>query len=911
MRLADSRTIGIFPLQHHGFKDTGWALQLRASIFGVRIIDRFTSPGEVGHWRQEKDGHGDINGGQLWFKDTREVSMFRFATPVKTMGGERGADPVTSPGGNRPPVSSGPMFGPSVASGGAGAPPAGQGISAFASAATLQSINSRPGGTTGAGPAKSRCGVLTGKQKMLPILNRDFDVDDRIKPLELAVPKIGDEPIWPKFPRGMIGIALAADEENEQHDLFHPTDSRLFAINAAGDPRMGTPVHDLTPDFEIDPERKAPLQALTRVVKKPIGGANTLAWQIGRSGCGDVDGGYVFDQDAGGVARVSRMHGGFLDVAPGCSHQIGRDADGNPISPGHLFIASLFREDNNKDGPLNVTFWQEGQEHSIKTKVRFGWNPRERKWDWWTTAPMYFTPTPVPPPTLPPTPPTYPNFDWSPFPPPTLTPGKPVGGMITTAVGITGSAGDGGGGVGGGAGNGGGRVGGGAGSGGAPRPSVASVNPFVPDSLDALQRREYGIAHDQPNPFSPPKPAQPKPTGPGGDRPPQPTGDGKPTRPLILAAPGEPCGDEPEDKGSDAWKRWADCREKHKLPTDLGTQGMSNVTTPTMGGMSADSVFGQALGYLMMDQALAVGQELLKPYNYDANQPDFRYMQFPDSGMAMKRMLEAPISGQITSFGAQGGASTTATSVPAAPTPPPSLGPSPPPPPSPSPTPPSPPPSPGPTPGPPSLPSSVPTAAVNIGATGDPWNYTQKPTSSKFRGGTATGGRLLLPPEKDMAYQSRSLEAHRSVPTSSAYEGVGPGAYYFAGLPDKASGRPKNCVSWGQDDGSGDLDFFAHYGADAGRAFVKFDRLNQRIGFKARTSYYGYMQHFITASRNWTFPDYTGQVMVTPQAVYDDLGGSPATLGTLGASGGPANAAQFGWAPCYIDGTVFYVPIWL
>lgn len=896
MRLADSRIIGLLPLQHHGYKKKNWALQLRSSIFGVRIVDRLTSAGDVGHWIQEQEGHGDINGAQLWFKDSRETSMFRFATPVLTTGGERGADPTPTNGGPKPgaPVASGgPQFGPPVAS---GAPPAGQGISAFASAATLQSIGGQVNGNTQAAQFKSQCGVLTGKQQMLPILNRDFEPDKRIKPLELAVPKFGEERLWPKFPRGMIGISLPADEEDEQHDLFHPTDPRLFAINAAGDPGMGTPVHDLTPDFEIDRERKAPLQSLTRVVKRPLGGANTLAWQIGQSGCGDVAGGYVFDKDAGGIARVSRMQGGFLDVGPGCRHQIGRDADGTPISPGHLFIHSLFRENNVKDGPLDVSFFEEGNEQTIKIPVRFGWNSKTQKWSWWTTGSVYFTPIPVEQPIRPlkPVPTSVPSVNPKPT-------NVPTGGGLNTNVGLTspapitviGAIAGAGQGI-------------GAGVGGAPlRPNTPTVNSFSDPSDPNSRYSQDAERKRREQEAAKPKPVPPKP--PGSERPPQSTDeDAKPPRPLVVAGPGEPCGDEPADKGSEQWGRWYDCRRKYGLATEVGTQGLQ-----TMGGFSGQSVFGQALGYLMMDQAMAFGQQLLKPYNYSAGQPDMRYAQFPTDTAALKRMLEAPITGQMASFGAQGGNTTTATAIPPAPPPPPSLGPSPPPPPSPSPTPPSPTPSPSPTPGPPSLPSSITTAARNVGATGDPWNYTQKPTSSKFKGGTAKGGKITMPPEQDLAYGSRSFKPHRQVTVSETYEGVAPGAYYFAGWPDLASGRPINCVSWGQDNESGDLDFFAHYGADAGRAFVKFDRLNQRIGFKARTSYYGYMQHFITASRNWTFPDHTGQVMVATNAAYDDLGGAAATLGTIMSSGGPANAAQWGWAPVYIDGTVFYMPLWL
>lgn len=900
MRLADSRVVGIFPLQHTGYRAKEWDLDLRASIYGVRIIDRLQGPGDVGHWVADEESVGDIHGGQLLKnkKTERETPMWRYATPVRVVGGVGERLTATAP------VRSGPVVGAAVPSGKPGSP----GVSPFIPAAVLAQQRK-----TEVAP-KNRCGTLGGFE-VQPVRDGDYNPDERLQPLKPRVPSKDLMRLWPKFPRGSIGISLIANEENEQIDLFHPTDPRLFSVNWAGDPQMGTPIYDLNEQFEVDKDRGAPLQALTRVVKKPLGKANSIAWQIGPSGCKDVDGGYVFD-NAGtpGIAHVSKARGGFLDVSPTCKHKIGRDGDGHPISPGHLDIHSLFRENDVKDGPLNVTFWERGSEQSIKVPVKFGWNNEEEKWDWWTTASMYFTPVPTQPPTH---------------------PGTGGGG---------GGAGSGGGGGGSAPGTSGGGGGGGGGSGGG-----APLIPYLPGlevsphdgtgkptggkwPFDIIDLIENG------NPFGPTPPPEP-PTDPNKPGASTPGGSGKPlsTNPTPQTDPGAPdtkpsrpkrplspgtskCGPEPEDANSPAWDVWFECMRKENeikppppKPVIRGfitnPQALSPQQPMSVARYDDFGSFGNPFGYLMTDQAVALGQILMKPYNYDLGSADIRYEQFPSAVAAQKRALEFPITGQMTSFGAQGGLTDVATAVPAAPPPPPAQGPSPPAPPSPTPPPPA--PSPGNTPGPPSVPSAITYGDSQVGALGDPWNFTQVPSKSKWRGGTASGGTLILPPELDMVASDRDLVKLAGRTLSKTFFGVGPGAYFFAGLPDMPTGKPKDCWSWGQDEASGNLDFFAHYGSNDGVAAIKFDRLNQRIGFKARTSYYGYMDHFNTAERRWTFPDFDGTVLVASMGVYDDSGGVAATLGTTATAGGPSVSTQWGWAPVYIDGTYFYVPLWL
>jgi hypothetical protein len=128
----------------------------------------------------------------------------------------------------------------------------------------------------------------------------------------------------------------------------------------------------------------------------------------------------------------------------------------------------------------------------------------------------------------------------------------------------------------------------------------------------------------------------------------------------------------------------------------------------------------------------------------------------------------------------------------------------------------------------------------------------------------------------------------------------------FWGPPDKASGRPRNCISAIHD--GGDLVFKAHYGSSPGVPAVKIDRNRQAIAIAARSGYWGTLDHFSTGNRRWTFPDSDGTVLVIKQ--HDALGfGAVPTLHSIGGSG-PTIANQDSWARVVFDGTTFWIPLW-
>ncbi len=949
MRLADARVFGIFPLQHEKFATKGWDIQLRASILGVRIVDRLTGPGQVGHWVIDKDSAGDIHGGQLWKKASREIPMWRFATPVVVGAGGQGMNGSGGDSPGAPPPAAGFVFSGVRTNFSNGGPQAGASFTdpanpPDANAATYgfgppPGSSQPPGGLPGAqrppgappaeppdpnnaaaanpvatgegqGPSGAKCGTKNGIT-IVPVFNDSFTGDDRLQAITPAMPKPKKgQKGWPKFPDGTFGVSLTGNDEGQQVDFFLPTEPRLVAVNFAGDKDMGSPVFDLTEKFEYDGERSAPLQSMMRVVKKPLGGANVLAWQLGPSGCGDTHGGYVFDKKTDGtadaappgptaspgssrppvqsgvgassqqgiaaaqtnsfnsllppggpppsrfnvgpgglaqqtgvpnapgspspvtdigsgrfnfnastgglanqfaninpppgapvssgpggggppetglvVARSSRNNGGPLDVGSGkCKHVVGRDGDGNPISRLHISHDFLLRQNDIKDGPLNITNWEQGVVQDRKVVVQFGWNPKLKKWDWWTTAYVYYSPPYSPPP---------PPYPPPPYPPPPTPPVPP------------------------------------------PTASTPPTPPTPPTSP----------------PTSPPSP------------PPSP-----PATPPIPP-------------------KYA--------PVSTGDRYIRETENETVYGMNA--------GYLMTNQAMASGEMLSKPYSYAPGAPETRYAANLPPGSGEKRNAEGPVTAVMAAFGAEGGSAATTGSIPPAPSPPSALSP-------PSPPGPVPPPPPSPIASPPPTPptSAPPSSPTNIGSTGDPWNYTHKPGKARFQGGTSNGGWVVLPPEVGLELKNNGLVPKSNAPTSEAYFGVGPGAKFFAAIPDMAKGRPKDGISWGMDTSNGDLIFNSHFTGDAAIPLMRLGRTSQRIGFRSRSAYYGNFAHFNNAERNWIFPDVSGDVIVGESFPLVDVGAT-ATLGGIGGAG-PTWAGQYAWIKIFVNGTYFFIPMWI
>lgn len=278
---------------------------------------------------------------------------------------------------------------------------------------------------------------------LLPILDGGYGPDSRFAMLDVPV-----RPDGGKYPRGTIGIVIPGTKETGQENLFFPSvgTSMLVAVNHAGDPLMGSTVGDLNDLGEIDPGRVVRIQSAWWVIKGAGSDPNSLAWQLGKSGRGDVYGGMVIDtpggtapQGAKVIGCVSVNLGGFIDVgSTGDRHKLHVDADGHTINRAHISTGALFRMNDQFDGPLAFEPIVPPMTRCgpVPTPVHFGYDPALGAWRWWGEGILQIiTPPPKePPPDPPPKEPPWkitkpPEPPWGGMHPPILKPpGAPPGG---------------------------------------------------------------------------------------------------------------------------------------------------------------------------------------------------------------------------------------------------------------------------------------------------------------------------------------------------------------------------------------------------------------------------------------------------------------------------------------------------
>jgi hypothetical protein len=410
----------------------------RPCLFGVRITgrDEATSSIPIGSYIEDVETRGDVLGSTFWNRATRDIGFWRFSTPVVTGDEVKGAVPADGDA-DTPTGKEGGASGSNVPTGGGGLAAKG------AHCAEQDKFH--------IGPVKK---ITDGDE---------WVQDKRVESISPILPKDADgNKLWPKFPKEYFGIVLAADWEDEQQELFHPTDPRMIAVNRKGDPEMGSLVCDMADDdFKIDSERMARLQAFEWVIKKPTSeyvsfyGRNSIAWNIGQSGCADVRGGLIKDVDSnslgtpsgtpsssepndsisvsdwggggggseGPLGLVSQRQSGPFEI-PCKKHKVGKDDDGNEIYSTHLSLNSYFSFPSGfMDGPLKHDgFWKAPDEAPETAYVFFQYDPslshpfiggtEYGKHRWWAQTNKYQPPwrPPVwPPPDMPTVPPITPD----------------------------------------------------------------------------------------------------------------------------------------------------------------------------------------------------------------------------------------------------------------------------------------------------------------------------------------------------------------------------------------------------------------------------------------------------------------------------------------------------------------------
>lgn len=262
MKIAESRQPdgpGILALQHEKYQAGKWSLDMRTSLLASRIVDRQGDPSDdasegMGHYVYDPDSIGDIHGGFLFKKNSREIPGWRFAWPVIV------SPPNGSPGSRR------------------------------------------PGATN----------------EMLPVINRVGDAknyltpDDRFLSEPYDLPTRDGKPIWPALPMGFFGIGLTAQNEDVQYPMFLPTDPRIPCPDFAGAQNTSALVCDEQADTSLDPNRSAPINGFFRVVKNPSAStisfrlnASALAWRLSPGALGGAGYGMVWDRPAPDTAGGS------------------------------------------------------------------------------------------------------------------------------------------------------------------------------------------------------------------------------------------------------------------------------------------------------------------------------------------------------------------------------------------------------------------------------------------------------------------------------------------------------------------------------------------------------------------------------------------------------------------------------
>ena len=418
----------------------------RPCLFGVRILDRDEDQSDIpiGRYIEDPETRGDIIGSTFWDYATRDIGFWRWSTPAVTgdqvnpRRGDAGANASTSGGIQN--------LGTGYASGKDAKNSAGL-LGDERDAVKTGGKEEKTGGKSYDAPDSP---LNVGPIKKITE-GSEWVQDKRVASIAPTLPKNKEgKELWPKFPKEYFGIVLSADWEDEQQELFFSGDPRLIAVHKNEEAAMGSLVCDMGGDTKLDPDRMGRLQAFAWTIKKPTGeipfyGENSIAWNIGTSGMGDVRGGLIIDKDSDGMmggggtptggkgktnfnpnmayseayfgggggggggtggplGLVSQRQSGPLEI-PCWKHELGQDEDGNKIYPTHLSMNSYFSfPKGSMDGPLKhdgqyvppdeapeLTFVWFGYDSKIPHPFVGGGNPKGMH-RWWANTNKYSPP---------------------------------------------------------------------------------------------------------------------------------------------------------------------------------------------------------------------------------------------------------------------------------------------------------------------------------------------------------------------------------------------------------------------------------------------------------------------------------------------------------------------------------------
>lgn len=764
-----------------------------------------------------------------------------------------------------------------------------------------------------------------------------------------------------KLPGGTVGWTGSSAHEPQMEDIFMPCDTRLVAVNVGPDGTFGTLVYDTNQNNEYDKDRSAWLQSAFRVIKKPLGRANAIAFQLTQAGNKDTKGGFFVDKGDGSDAHRdtptgatatggSRMvatgggspaggaHGGapvdapvtvdnpgksggiiigegsFNDEGPfhvgnkKDKHNHGVDADGNPINALHIWTNALFYNNKVEDGPLRFEkVYKKGEDQKKIVPVHLAFTGFD--WAWWSTT--FFYEPDKPPPPYPPKPPypTYPMYPYNPtdpIRPNVTTPGNPIRPNVATP--------------------------------GSHSNWVATVDN---GPITAGTATGGGTA-----------PVTPAGTGGtaggvtgGGTGPGVATGGGTTAGPggggggPDTGGPGTPGSGEPgttddpsagdqgslfdpppiDDPSAGPQGGLFGPLDPYAPPKPPGFDIPFDPSAPVFYNITSSSLDGPIFNMISSTTPILNQASIFQGVNYAPGAVDPGLFGSTTASGLAKQDTTSPLTGGASSFAAQGGTIAAGPPSTTPPTPPPYPNSPPYPAPPPSPAPPSPTPSWPPTVAPPAFPPFPPSAPpTTTGGAGDPWDYTTSPRDqtipgipkSKYLSGTADGGIVYHAIETDLRDSMTNGMAPDGVQLNDFYVICAPSAFFGVGVPNLTNGSIQSGYRWHVDSTNGDLVFDSISYSQTPVEAMRFTNTAQTIQWMSGVYRYGELYHANTANRRYTFPDTTGTVALFGDAIYPS--GTPAAI-SAGFSSGPVNAIVYRWIPWLdtLTNQTVYIPAFI